>query len=112
MVEHGRSALVKLECLGIASCHGKVTLTAKSTVKVSGKKTRTVVIGTASFSITGDEAKTVKLELDATVRALLKANHGRCSASLEILGLPPGPENTLMKTVRLIQQKNAKGKKP
>lgn len=28
MVEHGRTALVKLECLGIAACKGKLTLMA------------------------------------------------------------------------------------
>jgi hypothetical protein len=102
-------ALVKLECIGTESCHGKLTLTAKSAIKAKGKKrtttTRTVTIGTVSFSIPGDETMTVKINLDTTGRALLKADHGRCSASLEILELAPSPENTQVKAVQLVQQK-------
>ncbi len=111
-VQSNGMALVKLECLGIESCQGKVTLTAKSTVKVSGKKkTRTVVIATASFSIPSDETKTVKVNLDAAGRALLSADHGRLSASLAILQFAPSPENTQAKTVHLIQRKTMKARK-
>jgi len=77
----GSLAEVKLECLGIASCHGKLTLTAKNTVRAKGKGTaRTVRIGTASFSIGGDEAKTVKINLNAAARSLLRTAHGRLNA--------------------------------
>jgi hypothetical protein len=104
-------ALVKLNCLGILSCRGKLTVTAKITVKVTGKKTHTVSIGTVSFLIAGDETKTVKIDLDAVGRAVLKADHGRASASLEILELAPSLANTQRTTVQLVQQKAAKGKK-
>jgi hypothetical protein len=113
-VERNGTALVKLECLGIASCHGKLMLTAKAAVETKGAKGknggkgRPVTIGTlgtVGFSISGDETKTLKLDLDATGRALLKTDHGRCSASLEILELAPNNENTQTKTVQLVQQK-------
>lgn len=109
-VQGGGTALVKLECLGEASCHGKLTLSVPaklaSTAKAKGKKhpARAVRIGSAAFSIAGDTAKTVKLDLNATGRALLTADHGRLRASLEILELAPSPKNTQMKTVQLVRR--------
>jgi len=113
-VQDGRTSLVKLECLGSASCLGKLTLTAKIAPKVKGKKkpARTVTIGTVSFSIPGDETKTVKITIDAAGRALLSTDHGHLSARLAILELAPSPENTQTKTVRLVQQKAAKTREP
>jgi hypothetical protein len=109
-VQRNGMALVKLECLGIESCHGKLTLTAKGVAKANakGKKrpTRTVAIGTVGFSIGGDETKTIDLKLNTMGRALLKADHGRCGASLAILELAPSPANTETKTVQLIQLKS------
>ncbi len=105
-VQSDGMALVKLTCLGIASCHGKLTLSAEIASKAKGKKpTRTVSIGTASFSIPGDETKTVNVGLDATGLALLGVDHGRCSASLALLELAPGPENTRTTAVHLAQEK-------
>jgi len=115
------TALVKLNCLGIEICHGKLTLsaeivsTAKATGKGKGKKkpARKVSIGTVSFSVAGDETKIVTLDLNAAGRALLGADHGHCSASLALLELAPGPQNTQTKTVHLVQQKaHGKARKP
>ena len=113
-VQGGRTSLVKLECLGSARCLGKLTLSAKIApkVKVKRKPARTVRIGTVSFLIPGDETKTVKLTINAAGRALLKADHGRLSASLVILELTPSPESTETKTVQLVQQSAAKTRKP
>jgi hypothetical protein len=98
-------AVVQLECLGIAACRGRLTLTAKSTVKANGKKkTRTVAIATTSFLIAGDETKTIKFKLNTTGRALLGIDQGRVSARLAILELAPSPQNTQTKTVQLVQQ--------
>jgi hypothetical protein len=122
-VESNGIALVRLNCLGIAGCHGKLTLTvhgtkaqgtgkaqdmskASATGKAKGKKQpHAVTLGTVSFSISGDEAKTVKLELNATGRALLGSDHGHLSASLAILELAPGPKNTQTKAARLVERK-------
>ena len=117
-VQNGDTALVKLNCLGIASCHGKLTLTASDPAKTKGakgakggKKARAVTIGRASYSIAGDETKTVKLDIDSAGQALLKADHGRCSASMAILELAPSPTNTQTKTVQLVQRKARGGKR-
>ena len=115
-VQGGGVALVKLECLGGASCHGKLALSVSAkiaaTAKAKGKKrwARTVRIGTAVFSIAGDEAKTVKVNIDAAGRALLSTDRGRLSASLEILELAPRAETTQTKTVRLVREKADKGR--
>jgi hypothetical protein len=116
-VQSDGMALVKLECLGIESCHGKLTLTAKDAyakVKIKGTKrpVRTVAIGTVDFSIAGDEAKAIEFKLNTAGHALLKADHGRCNASLQLLEFAPSPENTQTKAVQLIQQKTAKGRNP
>ncbi len=109
-------ALVKLECLGISSCHGKLTLTASDPTKAKGAQTkgakgakggknaRTATIGTVSFSVAGDETKAVKVDLNAAGRALLSADHGHCSASLAILELAPSP-STQTKAVQLVEEK-------
>jgi len=106
MLQSGHVSLVELECLGEASCNGKLALSVKVAAKTKGGKTRThmVAIGTADFLISGDETKTVKLDINTTGRRLLAAEHGRLNASLAILELPPSPKNTLTKVVRLIQQ--------
>jgi hypothetical protein len=99
-------ALVKLDCTGSEDCHGKLTLIAKSTIKAKGKKKiKTVTIGAESFSISGDRTTTVKIDLDATGRALLTTGHGRLTAHLAILELEPGPKQTRSESVQLIQQK-------
>jgi hypothetical protein len=100
-------ALVKLNCLGVTSCHGKLTLTATGTTKAKDRKQRshTVTIGAMSFAISGDETKTVKLELNATGRALLSTDHGRLSAHLAILELEPNSGQTQSKSVSLVEQK-------
>jgi len=106
-VQSNGTALVKLTCLGSASCHGKLTLTAKGAIEakgVKGKKTRSVPVASTSYSISGDEAKAVEVQMDAAGRALLGADHGHCNASLELLELTPKPQNTQTKTVQLEQR--------
>lgn len=113
-VRSNGTALVMLDCLGNASCDGKLTLTAKNTLKAKGKrkkKTITVIIGTVSFSISGDESKTVQIELDPTGRKLLSKGHRRLAARLAILELASSPQDTQTKTVQLVQQKPVKARK-
>jgi hypothetical protein len=120
VVQKNGTVLVKLNCLGIESCRGKLTLTAKDAVKVQGahardakgKKASAVSIGIVSYSVAGDETKTVDVKLDAAGRALLSADRGRLSASLAILELAPNPANTQTKAVRLVQRKSVKGRHP
>ncbi len=104
---------VKLTCLGIASCHGKLALTASDPTKVrgarakgakGGKKPHDVTIATGAFSIEGDETKRVNIELNPTGRALLQAaDHGHLSASLEIAELAPGSRPAQTATVSITE---------
>jgi hypothetical protein len=120
-VEGDGVALVQLECLGIASCRGKLMLTAKLAPEAKGKKkparaattttTTTTTIGSVGFSIAGDETKTVKVNLNAAGRTLLSTDHGRCSASLAMLELAPGAQNTQRKSVYLVQEKVAEARR-
>lgn len=103
-VQGSGMALVKLDCAGSMACEGELTLTAAA----KGRKKRavsTVMIGSASFSISGGETKTVEIKLDGTGRALLGTGHGRLGAHLAILGLEATPIQTLPKSVQLVQRK-------
>jgi hypothetical protein len=112
-VQSSGVALVKLECIGEATCDGKLILTARVTIKAKGKRKatkravaiHTVTMGTVSFSIPGDETTAVKIKLDAAGRALLSTDHGRLSTSLALLELAPGPANSQTKIVQLMLQK-------
>jgi Trypsin len=107
-VQRNGAALVKLECVGEESCRGKLTLTAKITTKAKGRKQpikRAVTIGTVSFTIAGEQTKTVKVNIDAAARALLSTDHGRLTAGLTILELAPGQSATETENVHLVQQK-------
>jgi hypothetical protein len=79
-------------------------LTAKSIVKVRGKKTsRTVPIGTVRFSIPRDHAATVKIKLGPLGRALLAASRRHLSARLAIVEVEPAPTQTRFEGVQLVQ---------
>jgi hypothetical protein len=105
-VENNREAAVELTCSDIATCAGKLTLTASSR-SGSGKarRARTESIGTASFSIVAREQATVKFALDKAGRALLRAAHGHLSATLTIVRTAPLPSKTQIERVRLEQLK-------
>jgi hypothetical protein len=119
-VQNNGTALVKLTCLGVADCRGKLTLTAQIAAKAKGvgekrppgsATSAAITIGAVGFSVAGDETKTVRVVLNAAGRALLRADHGRLSASLALLEQAPGAANTQMKAVRLVQLKTTMGRK-
>jgi hypothetical protein len=107
MVEHGRTALVKLECFGIATCKGKLTLTmtgaAARTSKGNSKRKnlRHRAIGTASYSIEGDARRTIDVALNRTGRALIGSVRGSVSVSLELQELAPAADSKQTVRVRL-----------
>ena len=105
---HGAVAL-KLTCTGTGACEGKLTLTAKGTAR-KGKRAKTEMIATGSFSVAPGHTATVTITLTAAGRALLKAGHGSLSASLTILKSSPAPSQTQRASVHLTQ-KAAKPKK-
>jgi hypothetical protein len=90
MVEHGRAALVKLECLGIAACKGKLTLMATGAaarMSMGNSKRKSMhprAIGTAFYSIEGDEEKTVDMTLNQLGRALIRSVRRSVDVNLEL----------------------------
>jgi hypothetical protein len=75
---------------GTLSCRGRLTLALK--VKRAGRgkaRYRTVIIGTAGFSIVSGTSRSVTVRLNARGRARLRADHGRLAARVTILVLTP-----------------------
>jgi hypothetical protein len=99
-------ATIKLTCTGTATCRGKLALTVKRRSRGKKKKrSKTTTIATVTFTIPPGKTATVNVELNATGRALLKADHGRLSASLTVLKSSPAPSQTHTENVHLVQQK-------
>jgi len=110
-VQSGGKASVKLTCAGTSTCTGKLTLTVTSKGKGKhGKKAKAKTIGTAAFSIPAGKSGVVTIKLTAAGRALLKAGHGKLSASLTIVKSSPAPTSTQHKTVQLVQKTATKAK--
>ena len=102
-------ALFKLRGTGSAKCSGKLKLMVKR--RVTKKKYKTKVIGAASFSLAPGKNVAVKVKLNASGRALLRAGHGRLSASLLLAKSLPTPAQAHTASVRLTQQKPHPAKK-
>jgi hypothetical protein len=104
-VQSDGMALVKLDCIGSASCAGKLTLSATSTAKAKQKGSHTITIGTDEFLLASGKTTITHVKLNAAGRKLLANAHQHPAARLEIQKLTPAPERTLITNVHLIQQK-------
>jgi hypothetical protein len=102
-------ALVKLECLGIAGCHGKLTLAVPTKTAAGGKgnkrPARPIKIGTATFSIQAGKSAIIAFKLNAAGRSLLGAAHGHLNTSLTVIKSSPAPLQTHTDSVHLVRQK-------
>jgi hypothetical protein len=112
-------ASIELACAGIGICRGKLMLTikggksrgrGKSLGRDEKVRSKTILIGTATFSIPAGKSTIVALNLNGAGRALLAADRGHLDADLAILGLQPGPVRTRIESVRLVAGKTV-GKK-
>ncbi len=104
-VQSGGKASVELTCAGTARCTGKLTLTVTGKGQGEhGKKAKARTIGTAAFSIPSGKTAVVTITLTSLGRALLKAGHGKLSASLTILKSSPAPTNTKRESIQLVQK--------
>jgi hypothetical protein len=97
----------KLECAGDERCTGTLTLVAKAPHKgkAAGKSARTVLIGSARYSIAGDENAGVAIDLDATGRTLLSAARGRLEAQLTLHETAPTENSSSTHSVHLTRAK-------
>jgi hypothetical protein len=104
---NGRISLVKLECLGSSACSGRLVLVGKLSTTSKGKRhNHKATIGTVSFSIPGDDATAVKVDINAAGRMLLRTARGHLSASLTIEELPATADSTQTKTVHLAPERS------
>ncbi len=95
IIERGRTTLVKLKCLGTEPCRGRLTLMATGAaarMSMGNSKRKSVhprAIGTASYSIEGDEEKTVDMALNQAGRALIRSVRRSVDVNLELQELAP-----------------------
>jgi hypothetical protein len=106
---HAR-ALVRLRALGAATCRG--TLTLKVKLKPAERRSRLKAIASVRFSLAAGKVAAVKLALNASGRALLRAGHGHLSASLVVLKSTPAPTQARTAQVRLTRPRAAPSKAP
>lgn len=104
LTRKGGWADVRLSCAGTATCTGTVKLTAMKHRK-RGHSGKAKVIVASTFAIAPKTSATIKLELDATGHALLKAAHGHLRATLITLETSPAPSHTKTQSVRLTQRR-------
>ena len=98
-------AAVELKCAGAGACDGKLTLTTKTEVKGQRRRSKTVSVGTSTFSIPAGMTVTVELKLDSIGRRLLNTDRGGLGARLTILKSSPSPSQTHIENVQLVRQK-------
>jgi hypothetical protein len=94
---HSRAAF-RLRVSGAGKCAGKLRL--RITRKI-GRRAKLKTIGTAVFSITAGRSVTIKLNLNAAGRALLRSHHGQLNANLLIVRQSPRPSRSQAARVRL-----------
>lgn len=103
-VQSGGTASVPLTCTGTATCRGALTLTARGATKGKKKRPKPTIIGTGTFAIPAGTSTVVMLTLNASGRALLRADHGRLGATLTILTSSPAPARAQHEAVHLVQR--------
>ncbi len=87
IVVRGGWARVKLRCIAVVACRGRLKLAVKTKVR---RRFRTATIGKASFSIAPGRTSSVRLRLSPVGRLLLNADRGRLHVALTILKTFPG----------------------
>jgi len=106
---HAR-ALVRLKAAGAGTCRGSLTLKVK--LKSAKGRSRSKSIGVVSFSLAAGKVAAVKLALNASGRALLRADHGHLRASLVVLKSVPTPAQARTASVRLARRPAVPSKAP
>jgi hypothetical protein len=104
--ERQGQVLVKLRCGASASCHGKLVLKAKRTIKSKGRTlTQTLTIGAARYTLRRGASSVVMIRLSALGRGLLHSGHGRLAARLSLSQTVPAPTRSEIRSVVLVTQK-------
>jgi hypothetical protein len=107
----GGAAIMTVACRARVRCSGELTLTAQRAARRGRRRIRSIVsIGSASVSIAANRTSTVRIQLLAVGRALLRSGHGRLRAHLLIVQLQPAGAGPVLESVQLIQRARLKGK--
>ena len=106
-VSRSGAALVRLACIGLGQCSGRLSLTVKRTVMHHGRRSVRVVslATTTAFSLAQGRSYNVRLWLTPQGRVLLAAAHGPLAARLTLVQLRPAPTLRRTSTVRLVRAK-------
>lgn len=80
-LRHG-VASVDLRCQGAGSCDSEMQLTEQVSTRAHGKRRRTLVIGSARYSISAGRTTTIHMKIDAAGLAALKRARGNLAATL------------------------------
>jgi hypothetical protein len=101
---NGRAA-VKLSCRGTVKCAGSLKLTIKTRSRKKRHRGKTEIIAISKFAVAPTTTATIELKLNAAGRSLLKAAHGRLSASLTVTETSPPPSHIDRQSVRVTQRR-------
>lgn len=104
-VQRNGRAAVKLSCTGTVKCAGSLELTTKMRSRKRRYPGKTEIIAISKFALAPDTTAMIELKLDAAGRFLLKAAHGRLSASLTMMETSPAPSHIAKQSVRLTQRR-------
>ena len=99
---NGRAA-VKLSCRGTAKCAGILKLTVKTRPRKKRHPGKPEIIAISKFAVAPHTTAVIELKLNRAGRSLMKATHGRLSASLTIMETAPAPSHIDKQSVRLTQ---------
>ncbi len=102
-VQRNGRAAVKLSCTGTVKCVGSLELTTKTRPRKKRHPGKTEIIAISKFAVAPDTTAIIELKLNAAGRSLLKAAHGRLSASLTVMETSPAPSHIDKQSVRLSQ---------
>jgi hypothetical protein len=104
-VQRNGRAAVKLSCTGTVKCAGSLKLTTKTRPRKRRHPGKTEIIAISKFAVAPDTTAMIELKLNAAGRSLLKAAHGRLSASLTVTETSPAPSHINKQSVRLTQRR-------
>jgi hypothetical protein len=104
-VQRNGRAAVKLSCRGTVKCAGILKLTVKTRSRKKRHPGNTEIIAISKFAVAPHTTAMIELKLNRAGRSLLKAAHGRLSASLTIMEASPAPSHIDKQSVRLTQRR-------
>ncbi|MGA9285472.1 MAG: hypothetical protein WBV85_08515 [Solirubrobacteraceae bacterium] len=104
-VQRNGGAAVKLSCRGTVKCVGILKLTVKTRPRKMRHPGNSEIIAISKFAVAPHKTVKIELKLNRAGRFLLKAAHGRLSASLIIMETAPTPLHIDKQSVRLTQHR-------